>query len=98
MSDNACQVFGINKKLFSRVCPGSHKANAEGFARMYISGLHRLIGEQDAIIRVNSQKVEMLKEQLRMKDEMIALLRERSAPKPSAPPAYEMNSREGKTA
>lgn len=89
MSDNACSTYGINKRLFQRVCPGKHCANAAGFARIYISGLHGLVSKQDARLDMYTEKVKMLKEQLKMKDEMIALLKQRPTPSPSAPPKEE---------
>lgn len=77
MSDIACETYGIDSRLYTRVCgKGQHRANASGFARMYISGLHRLVSKQDAKLESYQEQINMLKEQLKMKDEMIGLLKQ----------------------
>lgn len=90
MSQVACAEYGIDKQLYDRVCAkGPQRANAAGFARMYISGLHRLVSAQDAKLENYKERLKMYREQLKMKDDMIELLKQshqQKNPPPSAPP------------
>jgi hypothetical protein len=44
--------FGIDAVLFNRVCPGRYRDNAEGYARIYISGLHRYVTKLESELLV----------------------------------------------
>jgi len=77
MSDFACAHYGINDILYNRVCPGTHRATAEGFARRHIAGLQKLVGELDAKLESEKEKNKMLLERLKEKDEIIQLLKEK---------------------
>lgn len=86
MSEIACSEYGIDRRLYNRVCgKGQQRANSAGFARMYISGLHRLVSVQDTKLENYKERLNMYREQLKMKDDMIELLKNQNMPPPSAP-------------
>ena len=76
MSNIACDTYGINFKLFKRVCPTDNKATAEGFARIYIAGLQQLVGELDAKLDAEKNQNKLLLDRLKDKEELIEILKQ----------------------
>ena len=97
MSNIACSEYGIDSALYHKVCPRPAKASAAGFARIYISGLHRYVSKLEATLESKNTEIKLLKQRIEDKDAIIKLqtpnsiatpmitVPEPSAPKPSAP-------------
>jgi hypothetical protein len=84
----ACGKYGIDQMLFRSVCPNvPNVSKSEDFARLFITGVQTHVSAQDAKLENYKERLIMYREQLKMKDDMIELLKQQSQVKPSAPPA-----------
>lgn len=89
MSEIACGVYGIDSKLFSKVVGTREmRDNAQGFARRYISGLHKYVSKLEAQVEAEKNKNKLLLDRIKDQKDMINLLMNRgnNQPRPSVPP------------
>jgi hypothetical protein len=60
MSHIACAEYGINTKMFNKVCPGPYKDNPLGFARIYIGGLQSYASQLESQVKSKDNIIQLL--------------------------------------